>query len=402
MCSGASATRPSTAPACSRPGRPDGSSTGGSAPTTAGTCPRARRRCASSWSTACRWCRRRCGCRQVMRCTACTAPRSPTSARSPWSRSPTSRPPRSWPRSWCAARARSTSATRPPSPTGAARCGRPVRPRGGRWPRTEAPRRSSPAGRRRTLRSPLAVTAGRASWPRSSTRSRTAPRSVPRSRSARVGSARPSPPGCPMPPRWRGDGPRSSTGACGSSCPTTPCSVRSRPRGRRRCSRGRRGRWCPRWSRCSRTGGSTRRRRRGGPVSPVGSAGGSDGEHRPHAPGGPRYAPWSPTPAPRCSRPCAGWWCARPRTPSNCSATGRPTGSGGRSTCTTCRPDAVRCRTRCGGTATDRRCSGRSRTPFASPRPGSIPRGRRASRAGRRCSRSPRGAVIVRRRCCGR
>ena len=58
------------------------------------------------------------------------------------------------------------------------------------------------------------------------------------------------------------------------------------------------------------------------------------------------------------------------------------------------RPDAVRCRTRCGGTATDRRCSGRPPDGArASPRPGSI---RdvvdERVRAGRRCSRSPRDA----------
>ena len=73
VCSAARATPPSTAAAWCRRARRPGSSTGGSAPTTAGGSRRARPRCASSSSTACRWCRRRCGCPAATRCSACTA-----------------------------------------------------------------------------------------------------------------------------------------------------------------------------------------------------------------------------------------------------------------------------------------------------------------------------------------
>ena len=76
----------------SRRARRAGSSTGGSAPTTGGTCPRARPRCASSSSTACRWWRPRCACPAATRCSASTARRPATSARWRWSRSTTSRP----------------------------------------------------------------------------------------------------------------------------------------------------------------------------------------------------------------------------------------------------------------------------------------------------------------------
>ena len=149
---------------------------------------------------------------------------SPMSARSRWSRSPTSRPPRSSPRSWCGARARSTSATRPPVRRRAQRGAHasPAR-RGGRWPSdgsTEeivtsgaasdapfAPRRDRgarlvaaflyPVAHRTTLRAAVAIgTRGLGA---------TEPGHAARRSRGGAGMAR-----------------LSSTGACASSCPTTP------------------------------------------------------------------------------------------------------------------------------------------------------------------------------------
>ena len=74
---------------------------------------------------------------------------------------------------------------------------------------------------------------------------------------------------------------------------------------------------------------------------------------------------------PRCSTRCDRWSCATPTTASRCSPSGRPNGSGSRSTCATRRPDGVRCRTRSGGTAIDPRCCGRRPRARASPRPDS-------------------------------
>ena len=67
----------------------------------------------------------------------------------------------------------------------------------------------------------------------------------------------------------------------------------------------------------------------------------------------------SRAPMPRSSGRCAPSWCATRTTRPQCSPTGRPSGTASRSTYATRRPDAVPCRIRSAGTASDRLCSGR-------------------------------------------
>ena len=219
------------------------------------------------------------------------------------------------------------------SSTGAARCARRARPRGGRWPRTAATEES--VTRRGVATAPFAPRRDRAARARGGVplpgrapdhaarrRGRDRHAWARRDRAGRV--ARRGGGGAGM-------AARSSTGACGSSCPTTRCSARSTPRGRRRArGAGVEGR-CPRSSRRSRTGASTRRprgawarltgrerrrlataTRRRRPRVGRGARPGSRDDRRPAR-----------------SRPCARCWCARTDDAvDRCSATGRPNGSG--------------------------------------------------------------------------
>ena len=155
----------------------------------------------------------------------------------------------------------------------------------------------------RTRRSRPAVTAGRASWPRSSTRSRTAPRSAPRSRSGTRGLGAIEPASAARRRRGGAGLDRSARpGDAGRAARRRPAARGRRPRGRRRCSRARRGR-STRGRRGAR--GLGPRRRGGAGVGPAHRSGAPPARHgarRRHRRRGPTVRARVADPTPRCSR----------------------------------------------------------------------------------------------------
>ena len=326
-------------------------------------------------STACRWCRPRCGCPAATRCSACTARPPATSVRSRSSRSPTSRRRRSSPPSWCAVRARSTSTGPPSAPTGASAIRTPRPP--SRWAAsvdgstedtvTSGAASDGPFAHRqdrgaRLVAAFLYPVAHRTTLARRREHGHAGDR---RGRSRRAARRR---------RRWRAGGRPSSTAACGSSCPTSRCSARSTPPGPRRCWPGQAWRVDPdvaavledwgldaeaavAWSRLT---GRARRTAR---------AAGSPAARRGSRSLARAARPDAAAARARCE-PCS---CASTTPASHCSPTGRASGSASRSTCATPRPGAGRCRVRCGGTANDRRCCGKVRRTRRFTAPGLDP-----------------------------
>ena len=146
------------------------------------------------------------------------------------------------------------------------------------------------------------VTAAPVWWRPSSTRWRTG------RRSRRGGTGEPrglgavEPVGLATRRRWHGVGRCNSTAGCGSSSPTTGCSVSSRRCAPRRCWRGKRGRSIRRSRRCWRTGVSTRRP----PVRGHASAAGNEGDSGTGVPCRPRGRSPGPRGEDRCPVPRRG------------------------------------------------------------------------------------------------